>query len=133
MIDRLHVLSSTDMLTGVMNRNEMNNYVDSLVKSDSDETVGVVFADLNGLKTVNDVDGHVAGDTLLKNAANALLDFFSVSEVFRAGGDEFVVIITDITEKQLTEMAEKLKEVSENYNKVVFAHRKINLGVIECN
>ncbi|MCR4638103.1 GGDEF domain-containing protein [Ruminococcus sp.] len=121
LIDKLHVLSSTDMLTGVMNRNEMNNYVDALAKSSSEKSVGVLFADLNGLKAVNDGEGHIAGDQLLKNAANALRDVFAIHEIFRAGGDEFVVILTDVTEEELHEKEVKLRRASEKYGNVVFA------------
>lgn len=121
MMEKLHILSSTDMLTGVMNRNEMNNYVDALAKRPSNESVGVVFADLNGLKAVNDGEGHVAGDTLLKNAANALREVFAVHEIFRAGGDEFVVILTNVTGEELNEKAEKLRKVTEKYDNLVFA------------
>lgn len=121
MLDRLHILSSRDMLTGVMNRNEMNNYVDELVKGKYNESVGVIFADLNGLKVVNDTDGHIAGDTLLKNAASALKDVFRLHEIFRAGGDEFVAIITGITENELNIKADLLRKAAENYNELVFA------------
>lgn len=121
LIDKLHILSSTDMLTGVMNRNQMNNYVDELAQSASGKTVGVLFADLNGLKAVNDGDGHNAGDVLLKNAANALRDVFAVHEIFRAGGDEFVAILTDITEDELQEKSDKLRKATENYPNLFFA------------
>jgi diguanylate cyclase (GGDEF)-like protein len=109
------------MLTGVMNRNEMNNYVDDLLKDTSGKSVGVLFADLNGLKVVNDNDGHAAGDTLLKSAASALMDVFSVRNIFRAGGDEFVVILTAITEEQLNKKVEALRKASEKYDDLVFA------------
>ena len=121
LLNKLEVLSSTDMLTGVMNRNEMNNYVESLSSDSSGKTAGVIFADLNGLKAVNDGDGHTAGDALLKNAANALREVFAVHEIFRAGGDEFVVILTDVTEEELNGKSEKLRQVAENYEKLVFA------------
>jgi diguanylate cyclase (GGDEF)-like protein len=121
LVDKLHVLSSKDMLTGVMNRNEMNNYVDDLLKDTSGKSVGVLFADLNGLKVVNDNDGHAAGDTLLKSAASALMDVFSVRNIFRAGGDEFVVILTAITEEQLNKKVEALRKASEKYDDLVFA------------
>jgi diguanylate cyclase (GGDEF)-like protein len=121
LMKRLNILSSTDMLTHVMNRNEMNNYVDELVRQSTDETVGVIFADLNGLKTINDVAGHTAGDALLKDAASALREIFPVHEVFRAGGDEFVVIMTGLTEEKLQNDVNRLREVSKNYNNLVFA------------
>ena len=120
-MERLHILSSRDMLTGVMNRNEMNNYVISLVNSEETSTVGVLFADLNGLKTINDSEGHIAGDTLLKNAASALKEVFNKKNVFRAGGDEFVVILTGLTEDELYSKVEMLRKASEKYDRLVFA------------
>ncbi len=121
MLERLQVLSSRDMLTGVMNRNEMNNYVDEIAAGKYHESVGVIFADLNGLKTVNDTEGHNAGDTLLKNAASALRDVFCLHEIFRAGGDEFVVILIGAAEEELQCKAELLRKASENYKGLVFA------------
>ncbi len=122
LLDRLRLMGSKDMLTGVMNRNEMNNLVDDLAHgSMDDKSVGVIFADLNGLKTVNDVDGHNAGDQLLKNAANALRGVFKEDQIFRAGGDEFSIIIMDITEKELEEKIEKIRKACERYDNLNFA------------
>ncbi len=103
LLDRLRVLSSRDMLTGVNNRNEMNRYVDELCNGEKDEdtTVGVIFTDLNGLKDVNDSKGHIAGDQLLKDAASVLKSVFDEICIFRAGGDEFTIMIEGITEEEL--------------------------------
>ena len=76
---------------------------------------------MNGLKTVNDNGGHNAGDALLKKAASALKDVFHLHEIFRAGGDEFVAIITGITAEELDMRAELLRKESENYDGLVFA------------
>lgn len=122
LLDRLKILSSRDMLTGVNNRNEMNNLVDELCKGEDDaSSVGVAFADLNGLKNVNDAEGHPAGDRLLKDAASALREVFDDECIFRAGGDEFSIIIRNITEDELNEKVERLREVSRKYDKVIFA------------
>ena len=122
LLDRLRLMGSKDMLTGVMNRNEMNNVVDDLAHgSMDDKTVGVIFADLNGLKTVNDVDGHNAGDLLLKHASRVLRSVFDESEIFRAGGDEFAVIVTGITEEELEERIKKIREASAKYDNLSFA------------
>ncbi|MBQ2581262.1 MAG: GGDEF domain-containing protein [Ruminococcus sp.] len=121
LFERLLVLSSRDMLTGIMNRNEMNNYVDRLAADDSHKSVGVLFADLNGLKVINDTDGHVAGDNLLKDAAGVLRKVFNLYEVFRAGGDEFVAIITGTTEEELAQKAEALRRETEGHKDLVFA------------
>ena len=122
LLDRLRLMGSKDMLTGVMNRNEMNNYVDGLARgSMSDKSVGVVFADLNGLKTVNDASGHNAGDMLLKNAASVLRSIFKETEIFRAGGDEFAIIVTGIDEKELDGRIEKIRKGCEAFEDLSFA------------
>ena len=123
LLDRLRLLSSKDMLTGVMNRNQMNNYVDSLCRSvDGDSTsVGVIFADLNGLKATNDLEGHGAGDRMLKNAASVLRQQFDEEQIFRAGGDEFAIIVTGIEEAELDEKIEKIRQACEQYDNIAFA------------
>ena len=123
LMDRLKVLSSKDILTGVMNRNEMNNFVDklSIDNNRGGTSVGVIFADLNGLKRVNDDYGHSSGDTLLKNAAKALEEVFDADEIFRAGGDEFTIIALGITEEELGKRAEAIREASKKYEHVCFA------------
>ncbi len=122
LLDRLRLIGSKDMLTGVLNRNEMNNVVDELCHgSKDDKAVGVIFADLNGLKTVNDVDGHNAGDLLLKNAAAVLRSVFKEDEIFRAGGDEFAIITSGITEKELEDKIKKIRKGSEKYDDLSFA------------
>ena len=122
LLDRLRLMGSKDMLTGVMNRNEMNNYVDELSHGRSDgTTVGVIFADLNGLKNVNDLEGHNAGDMLLKNAAAVLRSIFAENEIFRAGGDEFAIIVTGLTEDELDERIERIRSASEKHDNLWFA------------
>ena len=123
LVDRLRELSSRDMLTGVMNRNEMNNFVDSLVNSEDDRrvSVAVIFADLNGLKNVNDVDGHAAGDQLLKDAAGILKSVFDERNIYRAGGDEFAVILKGLTEVTLSEKIKAIRKAADQTEKVSFA------------
>ncbi|HCM91573.1 MAG TPA: GGDEF domain-containing protein [Lachnospiraceae bacterium] len=123
MVDRLRLLSSRDLLTGVMNRNEMNNLVDRLSKGIEEDAVsiGVIFADLNGLKTVNDNEGHSAGDKLLRDAADSLRDVFNEEEIFRAGGDEFCVLIKNISDAQLAMRVGKLRQAADKYTRVSFA------------
>ncbi|MBR5421751.1 MAG: sensor domain-containing diguanylate cyclase [Lachnospiraceae bacterium] len=123
MIDRLKILSSRDMLTGVMNRNEMNNYVDRLTRDpEKDEgSVGVIFADLNGLKKKNDNEGHEAGDQLLRNAAACLRRIFDEERIFRAGGDEFVMFLSDITEADVAEKIAMIREKSQEYEGLSFS------------
>jgi diguanylate cyclase (GGDEF)-like protein len=97
MFDKFRILSTVDLLTGVLNRNEMNNRVMQLGIDDRPgrKNVGIIFADLNGLKQCNDTGGHEAGDQLLRNAAKLLTKHFGNYEIYRSGGDEFVVIVQE--------------------------------------
>ena len=117
LLDRLKTLSSKDMLTGVMNRNEMNNLVQEMSEEIEEDvkTVGVIFTDLNGLKVVNDIEGHIAGDVLLKNASKALRKVFDEKYIFRAGGDEFVVIKKGVTEDEINEKIEDIRKACCHY------------------
>ena len=123
MMTRLEHIGFTDMLTGVQNRNAMNNRVNSIVSGETFLNVpfGVVFADLNGLKTVNDTQGHSAGDLLLKKAALLLQELFAEDDIYRAGGDEFVVIVTGCTKEALEKRVQVLKERSDVPEGVCFA------------
>lgn len=115
LISKLEERNAIDGLTQVYNRNTMNNRVDRIVSGAAElpEAMGVVFADLNGLKTVNDTDGHTAGDKLLARAAALLKIAFGDYEIYRAGGDEFVVLCPDITEEKLAKQTEKLNTLAD--------------------
>ena len=93
-LEKLEYLSNVDILTGVFNRNCMNVNVDelSLKLKLEPKPFSVAFFDLNGLKSINDHGGHNSGDDLLKDAASVLKEVFPDDQIYRAGGDEFVVI-----------------------------------------
>ena len=122
LVRRLKVLSSMDMLTGVMNRNEMNNRIDRIVSGEDEmRNLGIVFADLNGLKRVNDDKGHISGDQLLKQAAGVLQEVFPEGSIFRAGGDEFMVIVPDTTEQTLIEKSIQVRNSELGFGSACFA------------
>ena len=121
MMKQLEYLSATDMLTGLYNRTEMHRWMNAYAGGALPQPAGVLFADLNGLKAVNDTDGHDAGDKLLRDAASALLEVFGSYEVFRVGGDEFAVFLPGATEADLARKAEQLRAAAAKYDKVDFA------------
>ncbi|MBR1633985.1 MAG: GGDEF domain-containing protein [Lachnospiraceae bacterium] len=92
LIIRLQRLSNYDVLTGAYNRNALKQRLKET--EDQEQEISVVYADLNGLKIANDTYGHEAGDRLIVEAVRLLKDIFGEYEVYRAGGDEFVVIVT---------------------------------------
>ena len=67
LVMELNHLSRYDALTGLRNRNALSMAVDALMQHPS--CVGIVYADVNGLKEINDTRGHQAGDEALKRAA----------------------------------------------------------------
>jgi diguanylate cyclase (GGDEF)-like protein len=85
-----------DYVTGVGNRAAAERYLSwSLeVASRYGRKVSVVFADVDGLKAVNDRDGHAAGDRLLRRTAQTLVRCArQYDRVFRWGGDEFLLVL----------------------------------------
>lgn len=123
LVNKLRTLSSIDLLTGALNRNEMNNRITELCNMDppSNELYGMVFADMNGLKKVNDEQGHQAGDMLLRNAATILKFVFAKQEIYRAGGDEFLVLCVGMDDKQILAKIDELKKMSESFENVSFS------------
>lgn len=123
MLERLEHISFTDMLTGVRNRNAMNNRITDIVEGNAliDEPYGIIFADLNGLKRVNDTYGHSVGDLLLKKAAILLQEILQGDSIYRAGGDEFMAIVSGCDREAFGEKVQTLKERSAAPDQVCFA------------
>lgn len=118
----LNIRSKTDELTGLLNRRGFMEYGQKLIFFASDvNTVGVVFfADLDGLKKINDKFGHEYGDKAIKAAAEALkLTFRKMDIIGRLSGDEFGVIASGMEVGFLDRLREKLdlhcEELSEKY------------------
>lgn len=89
-------MAYTDPLTGVKNKAAYIEEVGNIEKSIAEETItelGIVFFDLNGLKIINDTQGHEKGDEYIKAACKIICQHFKHSPVFRIGGDEFVAIL----------------------------------------
>lgn len=111
--EQLQYLSYRDMLTGLYNRNKYIQVVESYEGSQVKNT-GVAYIDLNGLKTVNDKQGHAAGDRLIKKAAEVISDVFP-EHAYRVGGDEFVIVCPDKEEHAFYQNLDKLQdEMKEN-------------------
>ncbi len=113
LVHKFEVLGLRDTLTGVKNRTSLMKDIESL--QNKDYSVGVVYADINGLKTVNDNNGHSAGDMLIKNGTKLLCMAFGKEAVYRVGGDEFVVFYKDKTKDEFTKCLNVLyKSLSDN-------------------
>ena len=88
-------MARRDELTGTKNKTayrEAEKDLQSLMGEDCDP-FGIVVCDINGLKVINDTEGHKAGDEYIRACCKLICRIFSHSPVFRIGGDEFAVIL----------------------------------------
>ncbi len=81
-----------DLLSGVHNFFAYKGLCANYALTNKSEPIGVVFADLNGLKLINDLKGHEQGDALVMDFAETLMECFNPEDCYRIAGDEFAVI-----------------------------------------
>ncbi|NCC85536.1 MAG: GGDEF domain-containing protein, partial [Clostridia bacterium] len=91
--DRLATEVLTDVLTGLGNRAALFRQLDQWQKRRDPVSLAILFCDLNRFKAVNDTYGHAVGDDLLRLSAKRLQGCVrSTDQVYRVGGDEFVIL-----------------------------------------
>lgn len=115
--DMLMDMSFHDALTHVKNRNAYNIMLENCSRIHL-KNVGVVFADINGLKKVNDLMGHKYGDKMIYRFGEILTDFFDVDRIFRISGDEFIIIYPGISQKEFILTMENLCAVVKENNDI---------------
>ncbi len=94
--NKLRFLATHDTLTGLYNRTRFEEEVSRLTNGRMN-SIGVIMIDIDGLKKVNDRDGHAAGDKLIVRAAEAMLKTFRNDDMIaRIGGDEFAALLPAI-------------------------------------
>lgn len=130
-------LAMKDLQTGILNRNA---YYEWLKEHDDFENYAVIMFDLNDLKKCNDTYGHDAGDKYIQGAVDILKTAFdNIANIYRVGGDEFCVILNNITSIDIRKALQDVKNQTEEYNKTceyvkmqiaagyAFYHRKIDI------
>jgi len=113
----LEKLSTFDGLTGVGNR----RFADVTLQKKLAElkrygsNFGVLFADLDNLKSINDTYGHEAGDEVLKLVSQTILSHIRPFDfIFRWGGDEFLLILVNVDQRRLLATAERIRVAVQN-------------------
>ena len=94
----LYLMARTDSLSGLANRNSLNEYIERLIPTmqRNEKEFAFLFLDIDHFKTVNDSLGHNIGDELLKNISSIIKKTLRPSDfVARVGGDEFVIVIQE--------------------------------------
>lgn len=131
----LQNMSSLDQLTGALNRRGFYNEASKQFEQMTDRLI-VLFADLDGLKLINDNFGHSEGDIAIKAVADCLREVISdIGIVGRVGGDEFVAMMPSIFDNMSDYVKTKCNEVLDQLNERLKRPYKIamSMGVFECN
>lgn len=114
---KIRKMASIDVLTGVTNRISLEErMLQAIAQAQRTKTmVGIFFVDIDRFKFINDTYGHVIGDELLRSVANRLSQCVrSTDEVSRIGGDEFVLLLTNVMRAEdILSMAQNILTVLE--------------------
>lgn len=90
----LRHINYTDTLTGLFNRRAYYEEINSCINGKTEKDLVIAAFDVNGLKKVNDMEGHSAGDDYICSAAKAITRAFGqYGKIFRTGGDEFMAVL----------------------------------------
>lgn len=112
--NELYLIARTDSLSGLANRNSLNEYLQRIIPTAKrhEKEFAFLFLDLDHFKTVNDSLGHNVGDELLQNIASIIKKTIRPNDfVARIGGDEFAIIIQDYKSYyELTRIIERIQK-----------------------
>ncbi len=136
--EHLRELSITDELTGLSNRRGFFAFAQQQIKQvrRSGERLVLLYADLDNLKTINDSQGHLAGDRALADTAQILRETCRDSDIIaRMGGDEFAVILVNATGASVDAVQGRLAKRLQEYNsrKDASFRLSVSLGIAVFN
>lgn len=123
----LRIRSMTDELTGCLNR---RSYEEAIGDRKAWENLAYLSLDVNGLKNINDTLGHAAGDELIRGAALCMKECFEAfGEVYRIGGDEFVVLLS-VGEEELHGLLEDFTRRIAGWHGELVDSMTVSFGVV---
>lgn len=122
--NQLKTLSTTDFLTGLVNRSGLDEQLNVYINSQPDKSCVCILLDIDNFKFINDIYGHATGDSALKSLTQTIKSSFPDNSILcRNGGDEFCIIlknctINDVEEKikKFTQMERQFKYNNADYN-----------------
>lgn len=130
--DKLNFLSITDELTGLYNRrgfvNLSQSSLDLAIKRN--QKGYLFFADMDGLKAINDNYGHDEGDNAIKEMANILrLSFRHNDIIARLAGDEFTIFTITVENFNENVIVDRIKDLTDKYNSTSGKPYKISISI----
>jgi len=128
---KIEYLSFHDELTGLYNRHYLQEELKKLNKSRK-YPISIIIGDLDNLKAINDTFGHLAGDRYIKKAANIIKSLLRNEDIIaRVGGDEFVIVLPNTTNKTAESITKRIREKFKLENKKIDRSIKfdISLGI----
>lgn len=136
--EELRIMSFTDELTGLYNRRGFLTLAGQQLKMARRLRKGVfmLYADLDGLKAINDTFGHREGDLALIETANILKETYRDSDIIaRIGGDEFAVFPLEVTGTSIDVITERLHKNLDIHNEKKGSSYKLSLsaGIAHCD
>lgn len=99
--------SHRDTLTGVFNRNALSDFFDENLYARS---LGIVYCDISGLKQINDLYGHAAGDELILQSCRLISSVMEEAQTYRIGGDEFVITCLNVPQFDFMQQVAVLRQ-----------------------
>jgi diguanylate cyclase (GGDEF)-like protein/PAS domain S-box-containing protein len=133
-LERINNLAFYDPLTGLPNRRLLMDRLEQVLATSArhHRHGGLLFVDLDEFKTINETLGHASGDMLLKQVATSLSACLREGDtVARIGGDEFVVLLENLSENEL-EAATQVESVAENIVTALNHDQKIDNAFYRC-
>lgn len=130
--NRIKELSITDQLTGLYNRHQINETLESEIERSGRyaHPLSLMLMDIDWFKDVNDTHGHQVGDQILQEFANILeRERRSMDVTGRWGGEEFIVILPGTSLDSATQVAERMRKVIEKHTFPVVERKTASFGV----
>lgn len=122
---------NVDELTGAYTRKYFASKITKYLKNvKKGQSVTLSFIDLDKFKSINDTYGHLAGDEILRRFVDDTRSYLEFAKIFRFGGDEFLLAIENISEREAKEVLESFrKQISRKAHKIDGIEDTLKIGL----
>jgi len=130
---RLEKMATVDVLTGIYNRRKFDDALSAIIDmKGSSIPFSLIFFDIDNFKSINDSFGHKVGDHVLQQISKLVLDNIRATDgLFRWGGEEFILILPDANLESAENIAEKIRNLIQDYDFNIGHKITVSLGIGE--